>query len=94
MPQERLSMRKIEEILRLKYGKRLTHRKIARSCGVSAATVSDYVMRAKLAGFELAAAGRAKRRRVRSKALSGLRPANRKGDCAAGVGKSPPGTAA
>ncbi len=51
MPQGRLSMRKIEEILRLKYGKRLTHRKIARSCGVSAATVSDYVMRAKLAGL-------------------------------------------
>jgi transposase len=51
MSQKRLSMRKIEEILRLKYGKGLTHREIARSCGVSPATISDYVMRAKLAGL-------------------------------------------
>jgi len=51
MPQKRLSMRMIEEILRLKYGKGRTHREIARSCGVSPATVSDYVMRAMLAGL-------------------------------------------
>ena len=51
MSQKRLSMRKIEEILRLKYGKGLSHREIARSCGGSPATVSDYVMRAKLAGL-------------------------------------------
>lgn len=51
MSQKRLSMRKIEEILRLKFEKGLTHREIARSCGVSAATISDYVMRAKLAGL-------------------------------------------
>jgi len=51
MSQKRLSMRKIEEILRLKFEKGLTHREIARSCGVSPATVSDYVMRAKVAGL-------------------------------------------
>jgi transposase len=51
MSQKRLSMRKIEEILRLKFEKGLTHREIARSCGVSAATVSDYVLRARLAGL-------------------------------------------
>jgi transposase len=51
MSQKRLSMRKIEEILRLKFKKGLTHREIARSCALSAATVSDYVMRAKLAGL-------------------------------------------
>jgi hypothetical protein len=44
-------MRKIEEVLRLKYGKGLSHRGIGRSCGVSAATTSDYVMRAKFAGL-------------------------------------------
>jgi transposase len=44
-------MRKIEEILRLKHGVRLTHREIAQSCGVSAATVSEYVSRAKAAGL-------------------------------------------
>lgn len=44
-------MRKIEEILRLKYGVGLTHREIAGSCAVSAATVSDYVTRAQAAGL-------------------------------------------
>jgi transposase len=44
-------MRKIEEILRLKYEARLTHRAIAQSCAVSAGTVSDYITRAKAAGL-------------------------------------------
>ena len=51
MTQERLSMRKIEEILRLKYEAGLAHRAIAQSCGVSAGTVSEYVSRAKAAGL-------------------------------------------
>ena len=51
MAQERLSMRKIEEILRLKYERGLSHRAIAQSCAVSAGTVSDYVSRAKAAGL-------------------------------------------
>jgi transposase len=44
-------MRKIEEILRLKYEAGLTHRAIAQSCAVSAGTVGDYVSRAKAAGL-------------------------------------------
>jgi transposase len=44
-------MRKIEEILRLKYEARQTHRAIAQSCGISTATVSEYVSRAKAAGL-------------------------------------------
>lgn len=51
MPQARLSMRKIEEVLRLKYEAGLTHREIARSCAVSASTVSEYVTHAKAAGL-------------------------------------------
>jgi transposase len=51
MSQERLSMRKIEEILRLKYEAGLTHRAIARSCSVSASTVSEYVTHAQAAGL-------------------------------------------
>lgn len=51
MPQARLSMRKIEEILRLKYEVGLTHREIAQSCAVSASTVSEYVTHAKAAGL-------------------------------------------
>lgn len=49
MAQPRLSMRKIEEILRLKYEAGLTHRKIAAACGISAGSVSEYVARAKAA---------------------------------------------
>ncbi len=38
MAQARLSMRKIEEILRLKYEAKLPHREIAQSCAVSLST--------------------------------------------------------
>jgi transposase len=51
MAQESLSMRKIEEILRLKFDVGLTHRAIAKSCGVSTSTVSEYATRAKAAGL-------------------------------------------
>ena len=51
MSQERLSMRKIEEILRLKYEVGLTHRAIAQSCSVSPSTVSEYLTHAKAAGL-------------------------------------------
>jgi transposase len=46
MPAERLSMRRIKELLRLKFEHRLTNRQIARSCNVSRATVADYLFRA------------------------------------------------
>jgi len=51
MSQVSISMRKIEEILRLKYEVGLPHRAIATSCGVSASTVSEYVTHAKAAGL-------------------------------------------
>lgn len=51
MPQERLSMRKISEILRLKYVRKLSNRKIAISCGVSKSTVANYIARAEKAGL-------------------------------------------
>ena len=51
MPQERLSMRKISEILRLKYGQKLSTRQIAKSCGVGKSTVSSYLSRAERAGI-------------------------------------------
>ena len=44
-------MRKIEEILRLKYEAGLSHRAIAQSCLVSPSTVSEYVTHAKAAGL-------------------------------------------
>jgi transposase len=51
MAQKRLSMRKIEEILRLNYEKKLTHRAIAQACAVSSSTVSEYLTHAKAAGL-------------------------------------------
>jgi len=44
-------MRQIKEILRLKHEHRLSVRQIARSCGLPASTVSDYVVRAQAAGL-------------------------------------------
>ena len=51
MPKVSLSMKKIEEVLRLKYKNGLSHRAIAKSCRISASTVSEYVTHAKAAGL-------------------------------------------
>jgi transposase len=52
MPQDRLTMRKIREILRLRWGCQLSERVVARSCRVSHSTVGDYVKRAETAGLK------------------------------------------
>ncbi len=44
-------MRKIRELLRLKYELGRSHREIATSLGVASSTVSDYVGRASAAGY-------------------------------------------
>jgi transposase len=53
MSQERLTVRKIREILRLKWGCQLSERVVARSCRISHSTVGDYVKRAETAGLKL-----------------------------------------
>ena len=50
MPQERLSVRKIREILRLKHEVGLSNRAIARACKLSNSTVGEYLRRAREAG--------------------------------------------
>ena len=45
MSQERLSMRKLQEVLRLKGDRGLCHPAFAGSCGTSLSTLSDYVQR-------------------------------------------------
>ena len=52
MPAERLSMRKIKEVLRLKFGLGFANRQIARSCSINHSTVADYIYRAKAAGLD------------------------------------------
>jgi transposase len=49
MPAERLSMRKLREILRLHFENKLSGRAIARSCRASCSTVQDYLRRAEVA---------------------------------------------
>jgi transposase len=51
MSQERLTMRKIREVLRLKWECGLTNRAIARSCSISHSTVGEYLQRAEAAGL-------------------------------------------
>ncbi len=51
MPKERLSMRKIREVLRLRYELGRSNREIARSCDIGSSTVSDYIKRAGMAGL-------------------------------------------
>jgi transposase len=51
MAQERLTMRKIGEVLRLKWECGLSNRAIARSCSISHSTVGEYLRRAQEAGL-------------------------------------------
>ena len=51
MTQERLTLRKIHEILRLKEEAGLTNRAIARACKISNSTVGEYLHRAQAAGL-------------------------------------------
>ena len=51
MAQTRLPMRKIKEVLRLKYESGRGHGEIARSCGIAHSTVLEYLRRAEAAGL-------------------------------------------
>ena len=51
MPAERLPMRKIKEILRLKWGCGFGDRQVAKSCGIARSTVGEYLRRAQKAGL-------------------------------------------
>jgi transposase len=50
MPAERLSMRQIREVLRLRFASELSQRAIAKSLGLSQGAVSSYLSRARAAG--------------------------------------------
>jgi len=51
MAKKKLSMRQIQEILRLKHQNQLKIREIARSCALPTSTVGDYLKRAEAAGI-------------------------------------------
>ncbi len=45
MPAERLTMRKIREVFRLKFDCDISHRQIAKSCNIARSTVAEYLFR-------------------------------------------------
>ena len=51
MTAERLSMRTIREVLRLKWEKKLSNKQIAKSCNIARSTIRDYLERAQRAGL-------------------------------------------
>src|SRR5579863_1628142 len=51
MPRPHISMRKIRDLLRLKFGEGLSLRQVSASLGTPFTTVSDHVKRAKAAGL-------------------------------------------
>ena len=51
MPAEKLTMRKIRELLRLKFEFNLGNRKIAHSCKMAHSTVGDYIRRFESSGL-------------------------------------------
>jgi predicted DNA-binding protein YlxM (UPF0122 family) len=54
MTNRRLSMRKIKEVLRLRFECNLSEREIARSCQISRTTVTEYLRRATISGLNWA----------------------------------------
>ena len=58
MPTERLSMRKIKEVLRLFYDKRISQRAIAGACGIARSTVYFGEHNLRVPGSGLAKHGR------------------------------------
>lgn len=52
MPTERLSMRRIRDVMRLKHAQGLSEREIARSLGLGKGTVGAYLVRARKAGLD------------------------------------------
>ena len=51
MPRPHISMRKIRDVLRLKFGEGLSLRQVSASLGIPFTTVSEHVKRAKAAGL-------------------------------------------
>ncbi len=51
MPAERVAMRRVREILRLRFGAGMSHKGIARSLGIAASTVRLTVARVAAAGL-------------------------------------------
>ena len=52
MPAKRLSMRKLKEVLRLRFDHKFTNRAISRTCSISPTTVAEYINRFERSGLK------------------------------------------
>ncbi len=74
MVNKRLPMRKIKEVLRLKYVCGLGEREIAQSCRVARATVGNYLKRAEVAGLSWPVAAELNETELRERLYPALNP--------------------
>jgi len=79
MARKRLTVKKIKEVLRLKYEAGLSNREIARACRISNSTVGDYLKRAEAEGMRwpLAENGEGKLTNQLFPGIAAQRPASR-----------------
>ena len=89
MPAERLSMRKLRELLRLRLANGLSQRAIARSLGLSQGAVCDYLDRARRAGLSWPCRELARRCRARAPAVPACADNPCRAASAAGLGGGP-----
>jgi hypothetical protein len=71
MPAERLSMRKVRDVLRLKPTLGMSLRQISEATGIGKTVVGEYARRCRRDRHHLAGARRDRRRRTRTAAVSG-----------------------
>ena len=79
MPANRITMRKIKEVLRLKWACGLSHREISRVTGVSVGAVSQYAAMAKAAGLDWPQAEGLDEDTVQERLFGAQKPANSHG---------------
>ena len=79
MPANRMTMRKIKEVLRLKWACGLSHRQIARATGVSVGAVSQYAAMAKAAGLDWPLADSLNEDMLEQRLFGAQKPANTPG---------------
>ena len=65
MPTGRLTMRRIRDLLRLKFGQGLSERAVATSLGLGKGSVGSYVRRARAAGLDPGKSGDSNRESIR-----------------------------
>ena len=86
MPAERLSMRKVREVLRLKYACGASERVIARSVGVGRTAIAEYIRRAAVIGITWPIPGGARRHGAGAQAVRAGRLQPAAIEAAAGMG--------